>query len=102
MITCVPGLPYSTAVGLDGTGGDWEVIVTLGAVEIVTFRAGLHNGEIEEGVGFVLLSALRGCNRSGDKARRRRGDPGSALLGLPKPFLLPEPGVESDVPGLYD
>lgn len=83
-------------------GGDWDVIVTLGAVEIVTFRAGLHRGLIEEGVGLFLLSALRGCRRSGERARRRSGEPGSALFGLPNPFLLPEPGVEREVPGLYD
>lgn len=78
------------------------MIVTLGAVEMVTLRAGLHNGEIEDGVGLLLLSALRGWSRSGERARRSSGEPGSALLGLPKLFLLLEPGVDNDVPGLYD
>lgn len=78
------------------------MIVTLGAVEMVTLRAGLHKGEIEDGAGLLLLSALRGWRRSGERARRSSGEPGSALFGLPNPFLFPEPGVDNEVPGLYD
>ncbi|KDR09691.1 hypothetical protein L798_15621 [Zootermopsis nevadensis] len=51
---------------------------------------------------FTDPKALRGWRRSGERARRSSGEPGSALLGLPNPFLLPEPGVDNDVPGLYD
>lgn len=42
-----------------------------------------HNGEIN----VHLLSALRGCNLSGDNARRSNGEPGSAPFGRVKPFL---------------
>lgn len=51
-------------------------------------RALLHRGEIV--VGF-LPSALRGCSRSGDSARRKSGEPaelGSPDLGREKDFLL--------------
>lgn len=43
-----------------------------------------HSGDINE----HLLSALRGCKRSGDKARRSNGEPGSAFLGLTNPFFV--------------
>jgi hypothetical protein len=46
-----------------------------------------------------FASAERGWSRSGDSARRRSGDPGSADLGRLKDFLA-EPGVRLD-PGLY-
>ena len=48
----------------------------------------LHSGEMV--VGF-LPSALRGCKRSGDSARRSNGEPvvfGSADFGREKDFLL--------------
>lgn len=72
----------------------WECLPT----GIDTLQGGEHNGEM---VGVFLLSAERGCNRSGLRARRRSGDPaelGSALLGLEKDFLF---GVrhEREVPG---
>lgn len=47
-----------------------------------------------------LASADLGCRRSGERARRSRGDPGSALLGLPRHFLVAGPGVRDD-PGEY-
>ena len=51
-------------------------------------RALLHKGDI---VVDFLLSALLGCSRSGDRARRSSGEPkvfGSADLGREKDFLL--------------
>jgi len=57
-------------------GGDLVVTVTRGAWCVVTFSAGSHSGDME----LDLVSAVRGCNRSGDSARRNRGDPGSDVL----------------------
>jgi len=51
-------------------------------------QGGEHSGEI---AATFFPSADRGCNRSGLRARRRRGDPaelGSADLGLEKDFLV--------------
>ena len=51
-----------------------------------------------------FFSADRGCSRSGDKARRKRGDPGSADLGrdpiraTERCFAAGE--TDSDAPGL--
>lgn len=77
-----------------------------------------HSGDITH-----LFSAARGCKRSGDKARRSSGDPGSALFGREKLFffmfgLMPEALVPTPAlppacekllllagnaePGLYD
>lgn len=71
-------------------------MVTPAAEEVLTLSSVQQSGEMVEGVVFALLSALRGCKRSGDRARRSKGEPGSALR-RPKPFL-PEPGVR-DAPG---
>ena len=57
-------------------------------------RGGLHNGEID----FFPASADLGWRRSGLKARRNKGEPGSALLGLLNDFLAAL-GV-SEEPGL--
>lgn len=44
----------------------------------------------EQHSGDIFVSALRGCNRSGDNARRRSGELGSADLVRANPaFLLP-------------
>lgn len=48
----------------------------------VTFNAGSQSGDIK-----FFTSALRGCSRSGDKARRYNGDLVSLLFGLPKLFF---------------
>ncbi len=64
----------------------------------------VHSGDID------LFSALRGCNRSGDNARRSNGELGSALLGRAKPFfdaplifIVDWPlGNVVNTPGLYD
>lgn len=45
-----------------------------------------HNGEIEH----LASAALRGCKRSGDKARRNSGELGSALLGRTNDFFPPD------------
>ena len=69
-------------------GDNWVEIVSLGVVETTTLQDGLHRGEI---VVFFLPSTLEhlgGWSRSGDKARRRRGDPGSADLGRLKDDFL--------------
>lgn len=48
----------------------------------------VHKGEID------LFSALRGCNRSGDNARRSSGELGSALFGRAKLFFDTPPTVD--------
>lgn len=62
---------------------------------------GQHNGDIS-----AHFSALLGCKRSGDKARRRSGELGSALFGRAKPFfgieLLDPLPLFGNPPGLYD
>ena len=77
-------------------------IVSFGVVDTTTLQDGLHRGEI---VVFFLPSTLEhlgGWSRSGDNARRRRGDPGSADLGrLKDDFLaVTEFGVRL-APGLF-
>ena len=57
-------------------------------------RGGLHNGEMD----FFPASADLGWRRSGLRARRKRGEPGSALLGRLNDFLAAL-GV-SEEPGL--
>lgn len=42
-----------------------------------------HSGERTH-----LLSALRGCSRSGERARRSSGELGSAVLARGKPFFV--------------
>lgn len=69
----------SAGVDADRThmGGDLVVTVTRGAAWcMVTLSAGSHNGDME----LDLVSAVRGCNRSGDRARRSSGEPGSEVL----------------------
>lgn len=58
-----------------------QLLVTLGGV-----ARGLM-------VGGALFSALLGCKRSGERALRNSGDPGSALFGRLMHFLVLEPGV---------
>lgn len=56
-----------------------------------------HKGEISA----HLLSALRGCNLSGDKALRNSGEPGSEPLGRTNPFFVcPETAVVGVLPAL--
>lgn len=43
----------------------------------------VHSGDIEH----FVSTALRGCNRSGDNARRSNGEFGSALFGLANDFF---------------
>lgn len=100
------------------------VTVTRGACS-VTLSAGSHSGDIE--LHDLVVSAVRGCSRSGDRARRNSGDPGSdPLHGRPPndaapAFLQPaavagtdaadpgpaagvaaELGADSSAEGLYD
>lgn len=102
-------------------GGDLVVTVTRGAAWcVVTLSAGSHRGDME----LDLVSAVRGCSRSGDRARRNSGEPGSDVLhGRPNDgpaVFLQQPdaaataavdadvehdaelGVDSSEDGLYD
>lgn len=54
--------------------------LTLGIALLVQ-----HNGEIEH----FASAALRGCKRSGDKARRNNGELGSALFGRTNDDFFP-------------
>lgn len=61
----------------------------------------------EQQSGEIFVSALRGCSRSGDKARRSNGELGSADLVRAKPAFLVVAltaacSVGSVLPGLYD
>lgn len=78
------------------TGEEWrardgrgEVLVEVELYDsLLPTRALLHKGDI---VVDFLPSALLGCSRSGDKARRSSGEPkvfGSADLGREKDFLF--------------
>jgi hypothetical protein len=70
-------------VALLGRGEVEEVVV-----EVETLLLGLHRGEME--MSF-LPSELRVLSRSGERARRSRGEPaglGSTDLGREKDFLL--------------
>ena len=71
-------------VFLNTCGGDLEVTVIHGACN-VTLSAGSHSGDM-----LFFTSALRGCRRSGERARRYSGDLLSLVLGRPKLFF----GVE--------
>lgn len=89
--------------------GEREVTVEPAAELAATLTLGaglLQRGEMEGAPDLLLFSALRGCSRSGDSARRSSGLPGSALLGRANPFLpqppAAGPGVDRDEPGLYD
>lgn len=55
-------------------------VTTLGIALLVQ-----HNGDIEH----FASAALRGCNRSGDNARRNNGELGSALFGRTNDDFLP-------------
>lgn len=67
----------------------------------------LIGGEQQSGeISVHFASALRGCRRSGESARRSNGELGSALLVRTKPLFF-EPldmacTVGSELPGLYD
>lgn len=74
---------------------DWVEMVSLGEVETTTMHWGLHSGEI---VVLFFPSDDLGWILSGERARRRSGDPGSADLGRLKDFLA-ELGVRL-APGL--
>lgn len=68
--------------------GRW--LVLIGALQ--------HSGDTT-----ILFSALRGCKRSGDRARRNNGELGSALLGRANDFFATAPvgGPPGNVPGTY-
>lgn len=68
--------------GLFAEKQGWDVIVTFGGEEIVTFGVGIHSGEI------AFTSLFRGWWRSGERALRNNGEPGSAFLVRLKGFLL--------------
>lgn len=91
----------AAAVLFKDWGGDFDVMVILGACK-VTFNAESHNGDMK----LFLTSLLRGCNRSGDRALRSRGDLGSEFFGRPNAFFDVVVGVhtieEPEVDGLYD
>ena len=73
-------------------------MVILGLVETTTIHScGLHNGEMV--VLFLPSTDLGGCSRSGDKARRNKGEPGSADFGRLKEDFFAEFGVKL-APGL--
>lgn len=60
----------------------------------MTLSAGSHNGDMEL---HAFASAVRGCNRSGERARRNNGEPGSDVLhGRPND----EPTVLTTLPPL--
>ena len=56
-------------------------IVSLGVVETTTLQEGLHKGDIVLLFLPSTLEHLGGCSRSGESARLKRGDPGSADFG---------------------
>lgn len=56
------------------------IVLVLGIALLVQ-----HNGEMEH----FASAALRGCNRSGDNARRNSGELGSALFGRTNDDFLP-------------
>ena len=79
--------------------GDCVDIVSFGVVDTTTLHGDgfVHNGEI---VVPFLPSADLGCNLSGERARRNKGEPGSADLGRLNDDFFAEPGVKL-APGLY-
>lgn len=69
----------------------FKPITALAACIFKEFTFGIallvqHNGEIEH----LASAALRGCKRSGDKARRNSGELGSALFGRTNDFFPPD------------
>lgn len=60
----------------------------LNALELSTLLF-VHSGDIEH-----FVSALRGCRRSGDNARRSNGELGSALFGRANDDFFPLDMVE--------
>lgn len=81
-------------------GGDLVVTVTRGAAwcVVTTLSAVSHSGDMT--MDADLASAVRGCNRSGDRARRNRGEPGSEVLhGRPNDgpavFLPQQPAADA-------
>lgn len=73
-------------------GGDCDVTVSLGGL-FANFGEGVAKGLM---VAVPFASADLGWRRSGDSALRSNGEPGSALFGLPKHFLVAGPGVRDD------
>ena len=71
------------------------MIVSLGGLLVNLGGEGVAKGLM---VAVPFASADRGWRRSGERARRNSGDPGSALLGRPRHFLEAGPGV-SEEPG---
>lgn len=70
--------------------------VTLGsAVPLPLVAASEHSGDMPK-----FFSAERGWSRSGESARRRSGDPGSADFGRDRARCLAAGDTESDAPGL--
>lgn len=64
-------------------------ITALAACTFIELQLGTvllqHNGDIKH----FVSAALRGCNRSGDSARRSSGELGSALFGRTNDDFLP-------------
>lgn len=94
------GEPTGAAVTRTHIGGDLVVTVTRGAAWcVVTTLSGVsHSGDMT--MDADLASAVRGCNRSGDRARRNRGEPGSEVLhGRPNDgpavFLPQQPAADA-------
>lgn len=87
------------------TGCGWAPVagglmtVTLGSAVPVPDADGTagseHSGEMPK-----FFSADRGWSRSGERARRRSGDPGSADLGRERARCLAAGETDSDAPGL--
>lgn len=94
---CVRRVGTGDLMALDGVDSNPEtfevLIVSLGGGGGVVVD--IDFGGVAKGlmVGVDFISADRGCNRSGDRARLNNGDPGSALFGLLMHFL---PGVRED------
>lgn len=118
-VVLTSGESAAVATALAHMGGDLVVTVTRGGTWcVVTLSAGSQRGDME----LDLVSAVRGCSLSGERARRSSGDPGSDVLhGRPNDeladvFLLqppagpsaldtveqPAPGVDNRDDGLYD
>lgn len=66
----------------------FKPITALAACKLIELGIELlvqHNGEMEH----FTSAALRGCKRSGDRARRSNGELGSALLGRANDDFFP-------------
>ena len=65
----------------------WVQMVSLGVVVTTTLQLGLHNGDMAWGAFLdpgPPSEPTLGWMRSGERALRSKGDPGSADLGRPE------------------